>query len=89
MSEPRKRFGDTPPQIQKILIEGYRAMTPQQKARCVNEMSKAVRAMALSRIREQYGEISESEVLLRLGALWLDRETMIRVFDWDPKKEGY
>ena len=26
---------------------------------------------------------------LRLAALWLDRETMIKVYDWDPDKKGY
>ena len=45
--------------------------------------------MAAMRIRQQYGEMSERELQLRLGALWLDRETMIRVFDWDPKEKGY
>ncbi|MEW6351033.1 MAG: hypothetical protein AB1646_18400 [Thermodesulfobacteriota bacterium] len=89
MSEPTKPLSDTPPNIRKILVEGYRAMPSQKKARCVNEMAKALRAMALARIREQYGDISEREVLLRLGSLWLGRETMIRVFGWDPKKEGY
>ncbi len=31
----------------------------------------------------------ERELALRLGALWLDRETMIRAFDWDPEIHGY
>jgi hypothetical protein len=30
-----------------------------------------------------------SRSLLRLAALWLDHETMIRVFDWDPEIHGY
>ncbi len=45
--------------------------------------------LALSRILKQYGPISEYEQRLRLAALWLDRKTMIRVFNWDPIKEGY
>ncbi len=80
---------DTPPQVKKILIEGYRRMTPQQKLRCVSDMTRTVQQMALARIRKQYGDISEHEMRLRLASLWLDRETMIRVFHWDPKQEGY
>ena len=80
---------DTPPHIQKILIAGYRNMTPQQKFQRVGELNKAIQQFALARIRKQYGEISEREQKLRLAALWLNRETMIRVFDWDPQKAGY
>ncbi len=80
---------DTPLSIQKILIAGYRKMTPQQKLQRVNELTKAVQQLALARIRKQYGEISEREQQLRLAALWLPRETMIRVFRWDPEQYGY
>jgi len=80
---------DTPPHIQKMLIAGYRNMTPQQKFQRVSELTKAIQQLALARIRKQYGEISEREQKLRLAALWLNRETMIRVFDWDPQKAGY
>ena len=80
---------DTPPHIQKLLIAGYRNMTPQQKSQRVSELNKAIQQFALARIRKQYDEISEREQRLRLAALWLNRETMIRVFDWDPQKVGY
>jgi hypothetical protein len=52
-------------------------------------MTKAVQYMALARIRKQHGSITEQELRLRLASLWLDRETMIRVFDWDAQREGY
>ncbi|MCL0050799.1 hypothetical protein M1N22_03040 [Dehalococcoidia bacterium] len=55
----------------------------------VNELNRTVQQLALLRIRKQYGDISEREQMLRLAALWLDRETMTKVFDWDPDKEGY
>jgi len=80
---------DTPPHIQKLLIEGYRRMSPQQKLKRVDELTKAVQQLALARIRKQYGDISEEEQKLRLASLWLDRETMIKVFGWDPSVKGY
>ncbi|MCL0082665.1 hypothetical protein M1O14_03015 [Dehalococcoidia bacterium] len=64
-------------------------MTPRQKMQRVNELNRTVQQLALLRIRKQYGDISEREQMLRLAALWLDRETMTKVFDWDPDKEGY
>ncbi len=82
------KISDTPKHIQKKLIEGYRKMTPQQKLQQVSELTKSVQQLALARIKKQYGNISEREQRLRLGALWLPRETMIRVFNWDPKEQG-
>ena len=80
---------DTSPYIQKILITGYRRMSPQQKLKRVSELTIAVQQLALVRIRKQYGALSEREQHLRLAALWLDRDIMIRVFHWDPQVEGY
>ena len=80
---------DTPLYIQKILVEGYRKMPPWEKMRRISELNKAAQQLALSRIRLQYGDIPDHEQRLRLASLWLDRDTMIRVFSWDPKKMGY
>ena len=81
---------DTPPEVETILLEGYRRMTPQQKIRRVGELQQMAESMAAGRIRAQYGsDISDRELRLRLAALRLDRETMVEVFGWDPAVEGY
>lgn len=80
---------DTSAHIEKIVIEGYRKMTSWEKMKRVSELNKAVQQLALSRIRKQYGDIPEQEQKLRLASFWMDRNTMIRVFDWDPKEKGY
>jgi len=82
-------ISDTHPTIYKMLIAGYSEMSPKEKLRRVDELTKAVQQLALSRIQKQYGNIPEREQQLRLASLWLDRETMMRVFKWDPRKEGY
>jgi hypothetical protein len=82
-------MSDTSPQIQKILIHGYRQMSAAQKLARVQELTQTVQQLALARIRQQYGAISEREQRLRLAALWLDRDTMRRVFHWDPQEKGY
>jgi len=80
---------DTPLTMQKILVEGYRKMPPWEKMKRISELNKAAQQLALARIRHQYGDISEREQRLRLASLWLDRDTMIQVFNWDPEEMGY
>jgi len=83
-------LSDTPPEIEEILLEGYRRMTPGERLLRAFDLSLAVQQLALSRIRAQYGpNLTEREERLRLAALRIDRETMIKVFDWDPEVEGY
>ena len=82
-------ISDTPPHIQEILMAGYRGMSPQKKLKRVSELTKAVQQLALARINQQYGKLSERGQHLRLASLWLDRETMSKVFNWDPSVKGY
>jgi hypothetical protein len=91
MARVRSRFQptDTHPKIEDVLIEGYRRMPPQQKLLRVDELTKMVQQFALARIRKHHPGASEHEQQLRLASLWLNRETMIRVFHWDPEQEGY
>ena len=81
---------DTPPEIEEIMLERYRRMSPGEKLRSVQELNRTVQLMALAGIRKRHGsDLSERELRLRLAALWLDRETMIEVFGWDPEIKGY
>ena len=85
-----KLFGeDTHPEIEEILLEAYRKMSPAEKWKRVNELTISVQQLALARIKKQYGDISEREQKLRLAALWIDRDLMIDAFGWDPEIEGY
>lgn len=81
---------DTDPKIEKMLIEGYRRMPPHRKLERVVSLNRALDQLALARIRATYGpDLSERELQLRLAALSLGRETMVKVFGWDPDVEGY
>jgi hypothetical protein len=80
---------DTSRKAEQILINGYRAMPAWHKMRQVVALTQAVQRLALARLRKQYGTMNEKEERLRLAALWLPRETMIRLFGWDPVKQGY
>ena len=81
---------DTPPEVEEILLEGYRRMTPAERLARALDLGRAVQQLALARIHERFGAgLSEREARLRLAALWLPRETMVEVFGWDPEIKGY
>ena len=86
----RTQSRDTPPEIEEMVLERYRQMSPGEKLQAVQDMNRTVQLMALAGIRSRHGsDLSERELRLRLAALWLDRETMIEVYNWDPEIEGY
>ena len=80
---------DTNPRVERLLIEAYRRMTPHEKAEKISQLSQACTDLAISGIRSRYPKADEREIRLRLGALRLPRQTMIKAFGWDPHKEGY
>lgn len=85
--EPQAR--DTAPEIDRLLVERWRQQSPAQKLQIVAALSEACRELARAGIRERHPDASAEEVRLRLAALWLDRETMLRLFGWDPEVRGY
>jgi hypothetical protein len=81
---------DTPPEVEALWIEGLRRMGPERRLRQALDLTETVRALAIAGIRARYGaDTPEREILLRLAALTIDRQTMIRAFGWDPEVEGY
>jgi hypothetical protein len=80
---------DTSAAAEAFLLEGYRRMSPGDKLRRVASLNRALTQLAAARIRAQYGDIPADEMRLRLGALRLGRETMVKVFGWDPEVEGW
>ena len=80
---------DTHPRVKAMLLHGYRRMTPTQKMERVCAMTHAVRALALVDIRRRHPKATAHEQALRLASRCLDPETMLRVFGWDVRREGY
>jgi hypothetical protein len=80
---------DTHPEIEKRIIEGYRAMTPARKFEIVCALTGAVRELALLDIRRHHPDADERELLLRLASRTTDPELLKRAFGWDVGVEGY
>ena len=83
-------FGaDTHPRAVRILVEGYRRMTPEQKLGRVVDLTLATHQLAEARLRAQYPAAGEREIRLRLAALIHGRDVVVRAFGWDPDREGW
>lgn len=76
--------GDTTPEVEALLIEGYRRMTPAAKLARVQALTLAVQELALLDVRRRYPEASPREQALRVAARWLPADLMRRAFGWDP-----
>jgi hypothetical protein len=71
---------DTPLDVERRQIEGWRRMTPMQKADAIVTASQAARDMALAGIRDRYPGASPREQFLRLAILTLGRELASRAY---------
>jgi hypothetical protein len=80
---------DTSPEVERIMIEGYRAMPAWKKLQQVWELTEFVRQLAMNDIGRRYPLANDRERALRLASRWLDPELMKKAFAWDPEKEGY
>jgi hypothetical protein len=79
---------DTPPAVERVLIEGFRRMTPAEKLQRVVALNRAVEQLASAGLRYRHGDMTERERRLRLAALRLDAELMRDAFGWDPQVHG-
>jgi hypothetical protein len=84
-----KQITDTHPDIEKIMIEGYRRMPGSQKLRQLSDLTRAANYLARSETRGRHPEASERELWLRVASRWLSAELMRKVYGWDPDREGY
>ena len=85
----RSQSEDTSPDIDRRLFDAYRGMPSWEKARRVDEDSLALEELARLGIRQRHPDAGDEEIRLRVAALRLDRDTMMRAFGWDPHIRGY
>jgi len=85
----RSGLSDTTPEAERVWVELARAMPGPKKINQVFDLIESVRSFSMAGLRSRYPEASEDEIKKRLAALVFDRETVIEVYGWDPKIEGY
>jgi predicted RNase H-like HicB family nuclease len=72
-----------------LVLEDQDRLTSCEKLKLVGLLNRAETERQKEEIRGRYGDIPDEEMRLRLGALRLGRETMIKVFGWDPDVHGW
>ena len=86
VSAPLSR--DTAPDIEQRQIEGWRAMTPAQKADLISGLTRAAFEMTMAGIRERFPHETERQHMLRLAVILHGRELACRAYpdaaDLDP-----
>ena len=80
---------DTHPEIEALLIAGYRKMSAAQKLERVQALTRAVQELALADVRRRHPNADAREQALRVASRWIEPELMLRAFGWDVRKEGY
>ena len=85
----RNGLSDTTPEAERVLIELARATPDARKIDQLFEIIETVRRFSMSGLRTRHPGASEEELRKRMAALVFDRETVIQVYGWDPKIEGY
>jgi hypothetical protein len=79
---------DTPLAIAERMLEHWRRASWDDKLDRMFGMAELVNTLARAELKARYPEATEREITLRLASRTLDRETMIKAFDWDPAERG-
>ncbi len=83
-------FGDdTSPEAAKVLLDLTRRQTTEQRLRQCFDLIEMTRAFTMAGLRMRHPDASEQELRERYAALVLDRETVRKVYGWDPEEKGY
>ncbi|HEY3414422.1 MAG TPA: hypothetical protein VGM51_15395 [Armatimonadota bacterium] len=85
----RTQSRDTHPEIERLLIEGYRRMSAAEKMRCVQQLNFTVWELAASSVRKMHPGADEREVALRVASRTIPADLMRKAFSWDPEIMGF
>lgn len=85
MPRPSDWYPDTDPKALEVFIELQRKMTPGEKISGVLQMNESVRRIQETRERKLHPRANDREIFLRVASHYLDRDTMLRVYDWYPQ----
>lgn len=80
---------DTTPEAQQKRFELLRRLSPERRLALAFELTDTVRQLVLADLQHRFPQASEEEIRRRFIARALPRETVIRVYGFDPDKEGF
>ncbi len=85
---PSTRLNDTDPKVAEVLLALHRRMSPSDKVQAVFALTDMLLRFSEAGVRQVYPAASDREVFLRAAARRLGRETVTRVYGWDPGPNG-
>ena len=71
---------DTSPDIERLQVEGWRRMSPEQKAAIVSGLTQAAFDLACAGVRQRHPHASPREQFLRLAVITLGSDLARRAF---------
>lgn len=80
---------DTHPDVEKILIDAYRRMTPAEKIAKMRQLNECGSRLAFADVRRRYPDAPEREIWLRVASRYLSADLMQKAFGWNPAEKGY
>ncbi len=89
MDESVNPLQDSTPEAARVLIEMTRRAPLWKRAAQLNDLIFARRVLILADLRRRHPHADADELRKRLAARLLPREDVVRIFNWDPEKEGY
>ncbi len=88
MDGTAKGASGTSPEADEVMFRLWRRATAAQKLQKVFSIGRMVNELVRAELRKRYPDATPREIELRLASRNLDRETMIRAFQWDPDLQG-
>jgi hypothetical protein len=80
-------YGDTDPRALEVFLDLQRKMPVSEKLQTMFGLIEMLRNMSEADVRRMYPKADDREIFLRTAARSLDRETMIRVYGWNPQTD--
>jgi hypothetical protein len=80
----RTQSRDTTYHVERRLVDAWRRMSSQEKARQFLDCCQMVDQLSLAGLRMRHPGVDERELFLRLAALRLGPELMREVYGWTP-----
>lgn len=80
---------DTSPEVERIMIEGYRKMSAARKLQIMQDLMNTAYLLALGDIKRKHPKADRRELMLRLASRRIEPELMQKAFGWNPQVEGY
>ena len=80
----KTQSSDTDAAAEELQLRLWHEKSFAERFRLLGELCESTRYLARVGLRKRYPEADEHGIRMRLAAMSLDRETMLRCYGWDP-----